>query len=114
MNGEQNVPNDKTTALAKLLNKLDVTTLIAVLFMGGGNWFITKEDGRLTREEAERATRELHELYESLSASETRQKDIVEKVTRSLDIQSQQLANQAKLLEGQQRILNKLQSEPNQ
>lgn len=94
-----NTGNHKTTALAQLLNKLDLPTIIIIVTMGGGNILaifqdgrVTREEGRLTRDEAVRVSKEVHELYGQMENFEKRQKKTVE------------------LLENQQKILNDLQS----
>lgn len=86
--------NNKTNALAGLLNKLDLPTLILVIFMGGGNLLATKQDGNLTRVDAERVAREVHALHDGLYETQKRQNVAIENLNQ--------------LLQGQQRILTEI------
>jgi hypothetical protein len=104
-----------TAALARLLNSLNLPTLLTVLLVGGGNLFLTREDGRITREEgrltrgeAEQVARQVNTLYQSLHEFEVRQKDTVDKLTRTLENQSLQLKNQTEILHNQQAGLEEL------
>lgn len=103
-----NNTNDKTGALAGLLNKLDLPTLLMVLLMGGGNFLATKEDGKLTREEALQVTREVHALHAALGDFEARQKDTTTRLTVILEGQNKQMDNQTRMLENQERVLTEL------
>lgn len=104
----QHNQQQKGTALARFLNQLDLPTLLMVMLMGGGNFLVTKEDGRLTRDEAIRVSKEVHELYDALSRFETRQKSTAGNVSQTLENQAQQLKNQVQLLENQQRMLGQM------
>lgn len=103
--GQKNSGNG-TTALAKLLNQLNVPTLLAVMLFGGGNFLATKEDGRLTRDEQVKVVGEVHDLHNALEQFEARQK-------QSLDNQAQILRSQTEILqilqEGQRQFLNRQQ-----
>lgn len=74
--------NNKTNALAGLLNKLDLPTLGLIVLMGGGNWLQTKAGNDFNAQEIERATREIHDLYPRLSEAIERQKKIQETLDR--------------------------------
>lgn len=95
-----------TTALAKLLNQLNVPTLLAVMFFGGGNWLKTNEDGHLTREESQRVSREIHELHNAMGDFEKRQKNTLENQNQIMRTQTQILET---LREGQRQIMNRQQ-----
>lgn len=85
---------NSTTALARLINQINIPTLLAIMFFGGGNLLTTNEDGRLTREESQRVSREVHELHNAMADFEKRQRAALE--------------NQAKMLDNQSRLLEQL------
>ena len=76
-----------TGALAKFLNGLNPTTLIAILLMGGGNLFTTKQGN----DEIEKAIRQVKDLHEALEETDKRQRT-------AMDNQRQLLENDSKLL----------------
>lgn len=78
-NGDASSTNGKATGLAGLLNKLDITTLAAVMLFGGGNFLATKDDGRATREEQQRVIHQVGDLHSALDDFERRQKDLLKK-----------------------------------
>ena len=92
-----------STALAKLLNQLNVPTLAAIMLMGGGNFFATKTTSDEQRADILKAVREIHELHDALDDFEKRQKTM-------LDGNANLLRNQNQMLENQTRILEQLKS----
>jgi ABC-type oligopeptide transport system ATPase subunit len=104
VNDEVNSGNG-TSALAKLLNQLNLPTLGLILLMGGGNWFTTKATSDEQRGEIHKAVRQINDLHESISEFEGRQKDEIGKATESLNNQSQMLRNQTNMLNNQMAIL---------
>lgn len=107
MSEKSNNSNGSST-LAKLLNQLNLPTLALILLTGGGNWFVTKQDGELTREDTDRARRQLQSLYNSINDFENRQKETIKNVTIILDRQNQELKNQTTILERQEEVINQL------
>lgn len=107
MVAESDQPNS-STMLAKLLNQLNLPTLAMILLMGGGNWFATKEDGRLTREDAQRVVNQIRDLHNALDGFESRQKDALAKAGQSIEAQGQLLRNQTTMLDNQHRVLTEL------
>lgn len=65
--------SNNNSALAKLLNQLNVPTLAAILLMGGGNFFQGVQSSAANHEEIERAIREVHQLYGKIDQHEDRQ-----------------------------------------
>lgn len=78
MADEPTSPGNNTSALAKLLNQINLPTLAMILLMGGGNLFATKDDGRLTREEAQRVVSQVRDLHNALDEFEHRQKQMLD------------------------------------
>ena len=90
---QQSAPNSNgSSALAKLLNQINLPTLAMILLMGGGNLFATKDDGRLTREEAQRVVSQVRDLHNALDEFEQRQKQMLDKEDDALR-RLQQLQN---------------------
>jgi ABC-type phosphate transport system auxiliary subunit len=73
VNEEPKNAGNGSKALAGLLNQLNVPTLIAVMLMGGGNLFQGIQSSATNHEELERAIREVHQLYEKLDDTDSRQ-----------------------------------------
>lgn len=84
-NDEQH--GNSTSALAKLLNQLNLPTIGMIVLMGGGNWLQTKAGADFNAQEIERATREIHDLYPRLQEAIERQK----KIQETLDNQGRML-----------------------
>lgn len=80
---------NNTTALAKLLNQLNLPTLLLIAVTGGGNLLATKQTGDEGRAEAIRQIRDLHN---ALDEFEKRQKTV-------LDNQEQILRNDSTILQ---------------
>lgn len=78
-NTQEGGAGNSTSALAKLLNQINLPTLAMILLMGGGNIFATKDDGRLTREEAQRVVSQVRDMHNALDDFENRQKQMIEK-----------------------------------
>lgn len=80
--GKGSEGNAKTNLLSQLLGGGDQTvkliTLAAVVLTGGGNFWATKENGRISDQEAQRAIRQLDDLHERLDATIQRQKEMYE------------------------------------
>ena len=95
-------------SLAKMLNQLNLPTLIAVSIFGGGNWLATKEDGRLTRDEARHVISQVNDLHQALDDFERRQKDQIGKAATALDNQNQILKNQSMMISNQQQLITNL------
>jgi hypothetical protein len=92
---------NSTTALAKLLNQLNLPTLALVLLTGGGNWFKTQNTGDEQRIEIHRAIQQVHELHDALQETEKRQRT-------ALNNQLQILEHDAVLLREVHDIASKL------
>ena len=88
-----------STALAKLLNQLNVPTLAAIMLMGGGNFFATKTTSDEQRADTLKAVREIHELHDALDDFEKRQKTMLDGNANLLRNQNQMLENQTRILE---------------
>lgn len=72
-------PNSNgTTGLAKLLNQLNLPTLVLILLMQGGNLWETKSGNQFNAAELERAIREVHDLYPKLEEAIRRQQRMQE------------------------------------
>jgi methyl-accepting chemotaxis protein len=97
-----------TSALAKLLNQLNLPTLGLILLMGGGNWFTTKATSDEQREEIHKAVRQINDLHEAISEFEVRQRDEISKATESLNNQAQMLRNQTNMLNNQMSVLQQI------
>lgn len=79
---ENSAGENKTNALAALLNKLDLPTIAMIVLMGGGNWLQTKASTEFNAHEIQRATQEIHDLYPKLQEAIDRQKRIQESLDR--------------------------------
>jgi hypothetical protein len=97
MTDEGNSKNS-SSALAKLLNQLNVPTLALILLTGGSNLFATKQAGDEGRAEAIRQIRDLHN---ALDEFENRQKDILQNQTTILGILRE---GQKQYMQRQQRL----------
>lgn len=64
-----------SSALAKLLNQLNLPTLALILITGGGNWFATKST---SDEQRTIVVRQVRDLHEALDDFEKRQKQILD------------------------------------
>jgi ABC-type oligopeptide transport system ATPase subunit len=107
VNDEVNSGNG-TSALAKLLNQLNLPTLGLILLMGGGNWFTTKATSDEQRQEIHKAVRQINDLHDSITEFEVRQKDAISKANESLGNQAQMLRNQANMLNNQMAVLQQI------
>ena len=106
--GNANGQNAHVTALAKLLNQLNLPTLALILLTGGGNWFATERTSTEQKEELAKAFNEIHDLHSALSEFEARQKE-------SLENQAQLIRGQTISVQNQLEVLKKLeQSGPRQ
>ena len=86
---------DKTSFLTSLLGSggdstVKLVTLAAVILTGGGNFFATKEQGRISDAEAQRAVRQLDDLHERLDSTMQRQKEMYE-IVKTLGPATQEL-----------------------
>jgi predicted transcriptional regulator len=92
--GKGNGGNAKTNLLTQLLGSGDqsikLITLAMVVVSGGGNFFATKEVGRLSDQEAQRAVRQLDDLHARLDTTMQRQKEMYE-IIKSLAPATQEL-----------------------
>jgi hypothetical protein len=106
----QNGKNNGSTALANVLNQLNLPTLAMIMLMGGGNWLATKSTGDLNYHEIQRATTEVHDLYPRLMEALRNQNEMMESQTRQLQNQGTMLKNQDHALQileaGQRRFFN--------
>lgn len=71
---------NQTAGLAKLLNQLNLPTLMAILVATGGNWWETKVGNDLNVREIERAIEEVHQLYPKLNEAIDRQRQIQQQI----------------------------------
>lgn len=101
----QESPSNGSSGLVKLLNQLNTPALVIVMMMSGGNWFATKSGNDFNASEINRATREIHSLYDKLMEYERRQTVMMENQRGILESNSTQLHNQNQMLENQRLIL---------
>ena len=90
--------NSSTTALAKLLNQLNLPTLALILLTGGGNWFATEKTSSVQREETQKAISQIHDLHDAFATFEARQKEALESLNQIQRNQTLLLQNQSDLL----------------
>lgn len=112
MSEEQTTSKNGTTALASLLNQLNLPTLALILITGGGNWFATKATSDEQRADILKAVSQIHDLHESLDEFEQRQKETLIKATTALDNQNQLLRNQSMMISNQQQLISQLKFKP--
>jgi sensor domain CHASE-containing protein len=62
---------NSTSALAKLLNSLNLPTLALILLTGGGNWFATEQNAQINRHEIQKAIDEVHRIFENQQRRES-------------------------------------------
>ena len=94
-----NVPQSNgANALAKLLNQLNVPTLLAVTLFGGGNFLATKSVSEEQRYDILKGIREIHDLHAALNDFESRQKQLLVGQTNVIDSNNLQLQNQGIIL----------------
>lgn len=99
MNEEANPqPQNNTTALAKLLNQLNLPTLALILLTGGGNWFATQSTSTEQKEETQRAIAQINDLHDALRAFEARQKESLENQAQIIRAQQIAISNQLEVL----------------
>jgi predicted transcriptional regulator len=86
--------NAKTNLLSQLLGSGDqsikLITLAMVVVSGGGNFFATKEVGRISDQEAQRAVQQLDDLHARLDTTMSRQKEMYE-IIKTLGPATQEL-----------------------
>jgi hypothetical protein len=97
--------NAKNAALAKLLNQLNIPTLVLILLTGGGNFFQGVQLGQEGHEERDRALREIHQLYGRISDFEDRQQKSLDNQKEIIKSNTEQVKNQTELLKSQQELL---------
>jgi hypothetical protein len=56
---------NSSTALAKLINQINLPTLALILLTGGGNWFATDHNAQINRHEIQKAIDEIHRIFEN-------------------------------------------------
>lgn len=88
MGDEPPTQSNGTSALAKLLNQLNLPTLALILITGGGNWFATKST---SDEQRAIVVRQVKDLHDALDDFEKRQKSVLENQSRILDNQTRML-----------------------
>ena len=93
--------SNSTTAMAKLLNQLNLPTLALILISGGGNWFATERTSSEQKEELAKAFNEINELHGALNAFESRQKE-------SLENQAALIRGQTTMFQNQMEVLKKI------
>ena len=93
-NGQQQVKS-------KMLEGVNVPTLLSILVMNGWNIGATTQTGHEQTARVNKALEEIHHLHENLDDFEARQKAI-------LDYQTQAIKNQTRMLENQEMILKEL------
>lgn len=88
MSTEPGSGGSKVNAVANILSSgntdtwVKLGTLALVALSGGGNFFATKQAERVTADDAEKAVKEIHEVYVQLDASIARQKAMEETLRR--------------------------------
>jgi hypothetical protein len=77
--------NNSTSAMAKLLNQLNLPTLGLILLMGGGNWFATEKNGVDRGAQLDQAVSQIRELHAALDDTEKRQRTALANQTQILE-----------------------------
>jgi hypothetical protein len=81
-NGQQKTPNGWGAVLAGIFGggdqSIKLITLALVAVSGGGNFFATREVGRISDQEAQRAIHQLNDLDRRLDDTTERQKQMFE------------------------------------
>jgi vacuolar-type H+-ATPase subunit I/STV1 len=90
-----------TAALVKLVKQLDLPTLLAVVLMGGGNWFTTQKNSTDREQQIDQSIKQIHELHDALEETEKRQR-------KALDNQTEILEHDTVLLKEVHEIATKL------
>lgn len=90
--------SNHTSAIAKLLSQVNAPTLILILLTGGGNWFATQSTSTEQKEEIQAAIRQVKELHDALSQTESRQKEALENMAALLRGQTIMFNNQLEVL----------------
>jgi hypothetical protein len=73
------------TAVAKLLNQLNLPTLALVLLTGGGNWFATEKNSTDRDHQFNQAFRQIRDLHDALEETEKRQRIAIDNQTKILE-----------------------------
>jgi thymidylate synthase len=82
--GQKN--GNSSSALAKLLNQLNLPTLALVLLTGGGNWFATEQNAQINSHEIQKAIDEVHRIFENQQRREQayQQIDEINRIVKEL------------------------------
>jgi hypothetical protein len=88
--GQTPSPNG-SSALAKLLNQLNLPTLALILLTGGGNWFATEKTSTDRGQQLDQAVRQIHDLHEALDETDKRQRTALNNQTQLLEHDSRLL-----------------------
>ena len=105
--------SEETTDNNVAKQQLNWPTLILILVSGGANFFQTGNDGRLTREEAERVAREIHEMHATDREFGERQMKILEANNAMVKELTGRKELFDKLITGQDRLWRMLQNKGN-
>lgn len=82
------------TALAKLLNQLNIPTIAIIALFGGGNFLATKTTSNESRTDVLKALAEIHDMHSSLDDFERRSREA--------------LAKQDQIIQNQQQLISQL------
>lgn len=102
---ETNGQKNGSSALAKLLNQVNLPTLALILLTGGGNFFQGIQLGHEGHEERDRALREIHQLYGRINDFEERQEKSLANQKVIIESNAEQVRNQTELLNKQHELL---------
>ena len=100
--GPSKPPNGVSALLTTLASGDNFSKLIMmglILISGGGNFWETRSGNQFNSQEIERATREIHQLYDKLMDYERRQTEMLENQRKLLESYSRQLNNQTEILQ---------------
>jgi pyoverdine/dityrosine biosynthesis protein Dit1 len=98
MEEKSDVPANNSTALVKILNQINVPTLLAIFLFGGGNIFQGQQISKESHDDVERAVREIHQLFNKIEEFEQRQIQILKNQTDLLHSANDSLKNQEEML----------------
>lgn len=103
-NGES--AKNGSTALAKLLNQINIPTLLVILLTGGGNLFQGAQISTAVHQERDRTFKEVHELHSKIDEFEQRQIKALENQEQLIKSNMEQIRNQTELLQTQHEMLD--------
>jgi hypothetical protein len=73
------------TAIANLLNQLNLPTLALILLTGGGNWLATEKNSADRDHQFNKAFQQIRDLHDALDETEKRQRMALDNQTKILE-----------------------------